>query len=360
MLPFITETKSVWENLQTTAKPIVLYGMGNGADKIIDWCEAHQVKVSGIFATDEFVRYQKFRGLVVEKYSDIIARFGSDILIVIAFASERPEVLARFKELSSLHETVAPHLPLFNEKEIVSHEWLQKNEDCLKEVYELLADEKSRQVFACTLNYKLSGKLDYLFACETSREKDLEEIFSWGEEERYLDLGAYNGDTVEEFLRLTKGACKRIVAVEPDRRNARKLRMKADELGAQGITVEVKECGIGQVRGLMNFSDSGGRQSTFVDASKLQVPVETIDDLADALGFSYIKFDVEGFEKQALGGGEQTVKKFLPKLFVASYHYDEDLFKLPLLIKKISPQYKMFLRKHPYVPAWELNYLARI
>lgn len=358
MLSFIKETQSVWDNLKTTKKPIVLYGMGNGADKIIDWCDNNNVKVSGIFATDEFVRYQKFRGLVVEKYSDIIAKFGSNIIIVIAFASERVEVLARFKELLSLHETVAPHLPLFPEKELVSLTWLNKNEDKILEVYNLLADEKSREVFACTLNYKLSGKIEYLLECETNREKDLEEIFTWGEEESYLDLGAYNGDTVEEFLRLVHGKCRRITAVEPDRRNARKLRAKAEEICLQGINVEVKECGIGESRGVMGFSDAGGRQSTFVDAKKALVSVETIDNLADAIGFTYIKFDVEGFEKQALLGGENTLKQFSPKLFVACYHYDEDILSLPLLIKRINSSYKIYLRKHAYIPAWELNYLA--
>jgi len=359
MLAFIKENKSVWENLKNTKKPIVLYGMGNGADKIIDWCEANNVKVSGIFATDEFVRYQSFRGLIVEKYSDIIDKFGDDILIVIAFASERPEVLSRFKELASLHETVAPHLPLFPEKDLVSWEWLQKNKGRIQEVYELLVDEQSRNVFACTLNYKLSGKINYLFACETNREADLREIFTWGETESYLDLGAYNGDTVEEFLRLTNGKCRKILAVEPDRRNARKLRAKADELAAQGIEIETRECGIGAEIGVMSFSDSGGRQSTFVDASKAQVPIETIDNLTDDMGFTYIKFDVEGFEKQALKGGEVSIKRFAPKLFVASYHYDDDLLSLPLLINKLNPEYKIYLRKHPYVPAWELNYLAK-
>ena len=96
MLDFIQENISVWETLKTTVKPIILYGMGNGADKIINWCEANNVKVAGIFATDEFVRYQEFRGLIVSKYSDIIAQFGEDILIVIAFASELPSVLEKF------------------------------------------------------------------------------------------------------------------------------------------------------------------------------------------------------------------------------------------------------------------------
>lgn len=46
MLAFIKETQDVWQRLQTSVRPIVLYGMGNGADKIIDWCEAHNVSLA--------------------------------------------------------------------------------------------------------------------------------------------------------------------------------------------------------------------------------------------------------------------------------------------------------------------------
>ena len=67
MLDFILEKQSVWELLSTTTKPVVLYGMGNGADKIIDWCEENQVRVQGVFASDEFVRGQQFRGFKVER-----------------------------------------------------------------------------------------------------------------------------------------------------------------------------------------------------------------------------------------------------------------------------------------------------
>ena len=48
MLNFMQEKLSVWELLRQTEKPIVLYGMGNGADKIIDWCEANEVQVQGV------------------------------------------------------------------------------------------------------------------------------------------------------------------------------------------------------------------------------------------------------------------------------------------------------------------------
>lgn len=88
MLKFMQETLSVWELLQHTKKPIVLYGMGNGADKIIDWCEANGVQVQGVFASDEFVRGQQFRGFTVERYDVLRARLGNELLVVIALPAK--------------------------------------------------------------------------------------------------------------------------------------------------------------------------------------------------------------------------------------------------------------------------------
>lgn len=358
MLSFMKETQSVWERLRECEKPIVLYGMGNGADKILDWCEANGVHVAGVFASDEFVRGQSFRGFTVERYDALKERLGEELLVVIAFASERPEVLERFAELAREQETLAPHLPLFAEEETVSAAWLAKHEQELQEVYELLADEQSRRVFSATLNYKLSGKIEYLFSCTTQRVDDIQELIAPTQQEVYMDLGAYNGDTIKELGELTDWHWHEIIAVEPDRRNCRKLRLLAEELNAKGLSVEVHEAGIWSETGELGFSDSGGRQSTFIGAAKKTVPVTTIDAVAAGRCVTLIKMDVEGAEEQAIAGGRQTLQKFAPKLFVAAYHYDVDLFRLPLLLKKIVPQYKIYLRKHPYIPAWELNFIC--
>ena len=69
-----------------------------------------------------------------------------------------------------------------------------------------------------------------MWQCETDRTKDLTQLFTFGKEESYLDLGAYDGDTVQEFLQLTGGSYKKITAVEADRRNYRKLCAKTEGL----------------------------------------------------------------------------------------------------------------------------------
>lgn len=360
MLDFIKESTSVWDVLRQTHKPVVLYGMGNGADKILDWCEENDVRVEGVFASDEFVRGQQFRGFTVERYDALRARLGDELLVVIAFASERPEVLERFVQLAHTTQVVAPHLPLFDETETVSIAWLAKYEHELQQVYDRLADAASQEVFAATLNYKLSGKIEYLFDCTTQREEDLRQLVAPTEDELYMDLGAYNGDTINELGCLTDWHWQEVLAVEPDRRNCRKLRALAQSLAAEGLAVEVHEAGIWSEVGELGFSDSGGRQSTFIGAQKRTVPVTTIDAVADGRAVTLIKMDVEGAEVQAIAGGRQTISTFRPKLFVAAYHYDIDLFRLPLLLWKLVSEYKIYLRKHPYVPAWELNFICKV
>ena len=58
----------LWQTLKTASdsgRPILLYGMGNGADKILTVCEAYGIPVADFFASDGFVRGHSFHGKVV-------------------------------------------------------------------------------------------------------------------------------------------------------------------------------------------------------------------------------------------------------------------------------------------------------
>ena len=380
MLPFINEENTLWEYLKTAGQPVVLYGTGDGADKVLARLAETGVPVSGIFASDEFVRGQQFHGFTVRTYSELLA-LREKVIVLIAFASELPDVLERFYKLASVHETYAPHVPVFSGEETVTAAWIKKYERELQTVYERLADAVSRETFASVLNYKLSGKLSYLQACTTNRTEDLRTIFSFGREETYLDLGAYNGDTVQEFLQLTRGLYKKIVALEPDKKNFKKLTDFVRQNELKHITC--LQAGVWNDCGSLELNGKGGRQSTFWEADrsgfatqplsqtcsmkkkikKQQVTVVSVDAVLGNDHADYMKFDVEGVEKEALEGAAGHLvpdgNGTLPKLLVAAYHHDEDLFALPMLLWKLQPEYKIYLRKHPYMPAWEINIFAK-
>ena len=419
MLQFIKEKTTLWDYLKTAERPVVLYGTGDGADKVFGRLKDYDVPVSGIFASDEFVRGQQFRGFTVRRYSELLVRRGK-VIVLIAFASELPEMLDRFYKLAQVHETYAPHVPVFSRDETVTPEWIKKYETELQTVYDRLADDVSRETCAAVLNYKLSGKLSYLQACTTKREDDLKELFSFGEEETYVDLGAYNGDTVQEFLKLTRQHYNKILAVEPDPKNYKKLTDYVRKNKLQNV--RCLQAGVWNECGRLELTGNGGRQSTFWKAGRTttvpaldvtgnllvtsgkeqvaeipdtgikasvktflairdrtnnlqqkssvhrkikaqQADVVSVDSVLGNEHADYMKFDVEGVEREALAGAARHLAPDgngkLPKLLIAAYHHDEDIFTLPLLLWKLQPDYKIYLRKHPYVPAWEINIFAK-
>ena len=389
MLPFIKATNTIWEYLKNAKKPVVLYGTGDGADKILARLAAEGVAVTAVFASDEFVRGQQFHGFTVRRYSELLS-LKENVIVLIAFASQLPEMLERFQDLEQVHETYAPHVPIFSGDEAVTRDWIIKYEAELQAVYDRLADTMSRKVFADILNYRLSGKISYLRDCTTIREDDLRKIFSFGDEETCVDAGAYNGDTIEEFLQLTGHRYKKIYAVEPDPKNFKKLMEFVRQNDLEHV--ECMPAGLWSECGAMELIGSGGRQSTLWSAdnpkdkeelknsvdittfpdnvnrirkkTKRQiVQVVSVDSMLGADHASYMKFDVEGMEKEALEGAKEHLGPDrdgnLPKLLVAAYHHDEDLFVLPLLLWKLQPRYQVFLRKHPYVPDWEINIFAK-
>ena len=104
--------QDIWQYLKTDKKPIVLYGMGNGADKIIEALERISVKPSGVFATDGFVRDKRFHGMSLTTYSALKERFG-DMTVLLCFGSSRPEVLENINRIAAEQELLVPDVPVY-------------------------------------------------------------------------------------------------------------------------------------------------------------------------------------------------------------------------------------------------------
>ena len=71
-LPFPLPREDLWAYLAKTQRPIFLYGMGDGADKILNVLLSRGISIQGIFASDAFVRGHSFRGFPVRRYRDVL------------------------------------------------------------------------------------------------------------------------------------------------------------------------------------------------------------------------------------------------------------------------------------------------
>lgn len=346
MLEFIRE-KNVWDTLKDSDKPLVLYGMGLGAEKIMSELEQRGMRADDIFASDEFVRGHSFKGYKVLRYSKVCEKY-KDFNVVLCFASRIDEVIDRIAEIDGEHTVFAPDVPVAGGG-LFTREYITENEEKFERAYSLLADEESKRVYKDILNFKVSGKIKYLLTSFCDKSKVYSDILNLNENEEIIDLGAYDGDTIREFTAATGGKYKHITALEPDKKSYKKLLKNTD--GMKNIST--LNMGVWSKRDTLIFDAEAGRNSK-LSAEGVSVEVTDIDSLNIAPTF--IKMDIEGSEMKALEGAEKTIKKYLPKLYICAYHRNEDLFALPLKIKELSEKYKIYFRHSKYIPAWESNF----
>lgn len=212
---------NVWDSVKSCGLPVVLYGMGNGADMIIDKLNEIGVPIADIFASDAFVRGHSFHGHKVMTYAEISEKY-QDFCIVLCFAVHDAPTLQKIRRMSMEHPLFAPNVPIVNDGNF-TREYIAAHDKEFDEAYRLLADETSRKIYIDILNFKVSGKTEYLFGCETEKSEVYENCLKITDDEIFMDLGAYDGDTVREFITACGGKYRKIYALEADEKNYKKL-----------------------------------------------------------------------------------------------------------------------------------------
>lgn len=162
-----------------------------------------------------------------------------------------------------------------------------------------------------------------------------------------IDAGACWGDATLAFA-ARAGTHGRVFGFEMIPENLAVLRRNLEENPELAKNIEIIEAPLGSRSGEECWASLRG------PGSKLgQAPGEgqrfltaSIDDFARSKRLdtvNFIKFDIEGAEKDALIGAKDTVRRFKPTLAVSVYHKNEDVIELPRIVKALCPEYKLYL-----------------
>ncbi len=338
----------VWEELKNGTKPIIMYGTGNGADKVIDALNELRIPLSGVTASSTFVRKREFRGFPVMPIEYFEEKYD-DFTLIITFGTSVPEVMDNIYSFSERHTVLVPVVPVIGEQ-IFDRDFFRKHYEEIDLAYNLMADDTSKQIFKGYVEFLYGGRLDTLKSITTPEEDAFKNILKLSPNEAYIDIGAYRGDTVDTFLKHTNGSYKRIICAEPDTKTFRKLTDHCAHLQ----NFEAHNVAVTHIDGETGFTDAHGRQSA-VGGDKMQKSV-TLPTLCGETVPTYIKIDSEGCENEILAASGNIISLHKPKLNIAAYHKCADIFSLPILINKLNPEYRIHLRHHPYIPAWDTLY----
>ena len=357
-LPEYPVKSDLWDEIGRSDIPVCVYGMGNGADKLFLRLgeECAREKIKEIFASDGFVRGHSFRGYKVKSLSEIKGEY-SDFLILVSFASSRSEVLEMIRKIYSEYKMLIPDMPVAGE-EYFDKDFYNAHYEKIKAAYDALADEESKRLFSSLIRYKLSGCAEYLFDCTSS----VSEMYSLigGDVKIAIDAGAYNGDTAREMQTFIS-KIEKIYAVEPDKRNFKKLSKYVLENGLEDKVIPIN-AGAWSSDSEGEFNSCANRNSSICstvsyESKSERVPLIRIDSITEEK-VDYVKYDVEGAELEALRGSFELIEKHRPKLLISAYHRSEDIFSLVNYMREKHPYYSLYMRRTECFPAWEIAIIA--
>jgi FkbM family methyltransferase len=331
--------------------------------------ERYGLKPVCFTASGDFGMKPVFRDYPVMTFEEAERKF-TDFVVLVCFGSDKTDVLERINSIADKYETFVPDVPVVG-RGIYTPEYVEENREKLDKVRNLLADEKSREVFEGWLEYRLGGNPAVLDLITTSRE-DMLSLLKLNDNEFFIDAGAFKGDTVDEFLSLVNKKFMKIIAIEPDVKNYTLLRRKYYAYPA-GTFIPVNAAAWG-TNEMVKFTVKSGRGGLVLDESEesekfaktgrnrhIDINGVTIDSLCNLDRGdkpTFIKIDVEGAEAQVLKGSKTVIAKSRPKMIVSLYHKCEDMFELPLLIHSFYSRYKFYLRKTRCLPGWEFQFIV--
>ncbi len=347
--------------LLPTQGDIIIFGAGQGGRKVLDNLRTVNVahKVKGFCDNDSKKWGHEIEGIKIYSEEQIKDIFGDPIIIIASIYDK--QIYNQLKEKNYTHIHIAINLTK-NKNEYETFiknsytqwkKYLESNTQTdmyLEQVKKLFDDELSKITFTELLKARETGEWDYY----AHVKQDLGDqyfdpkIFKFREAEIFVDLGAHTGDTIELFIKRVNNKYKQIYAFEPSRTIYTVLenyvaRIHASNIKLFNMGTWYEKASLSFTTNENHLASSGVRKN-----GKEIIKVDKLDNLFKERPVTFIKMDIEGSEKETLLGASEIIKKYRPKLAISVYHKPEDIFEIPFFIKKLVPDYKLYLRHYTY------------
>lgn len=342
----------------TLGESIILFGAGYLGRYVLRGLRNGGIEPLAFVDNNSAIWGRSVADLQVLSPPDAIAKFGKKAVFVITIYTAAPirrqlsefgVTQISFAELAWLYpQTLMPHGAVEFPYKI--YEQADEITNCM----DIWADQESKQEFLAQIQWRNSLNTNILPDHDPPKETYFPEgLFQLNDNELFVDCGAFDGDSIKEFLARRNFLFHGIVAIEPDPVNFEALKLRVAELPFDvQRKITALQVAIGSHNRRVLFSATGTAASA-VGTGSFEVQSTPLDELLNGVSPTLIKMDLEGAEIDALLGARKTIQHYTPILAVCLYHQQEHLWQIPILIRSISPNYNLFLRRYSD-ECWEL------
>ncbi len=250
------------------------------------------------------------------------------------------QVIAQLKEMGYTGEIIDLNVHLADDL----WDFYEGHMEELEELYLLLADSQSRETLSGFLNGVRQNDAEYFRRINgNSKEKLLDpKIMKYTDEEFFVDVGAFTGDTIREFLELTGNKFQKIVGIEPDRKNYDVLQANIGKWKLGNISS--KNVAVGETDGITHFMTDMSESSRRANAGGQEIQMRRLDTMEELQDLTVLKVSTNGCDLQALQGARNLILRNKPK--ISTYASGMLLWEIPEYLHKLVPEYKIYCRHY--------------
>lgn len=219
--------------------------------------------------------------------------------------------------------------------------------DAVRAAFALLADDNSRREYVDQVRVRVTGEFAHLAPPSGREQYFLPDLPLLGERPVFVDCGAFDGDSLIQFVRHCPDEFEKAIALEPDPSNFAKLGAVIAGLSSEVRTrVKALPCATGAARGTVRFTSTGLASASVSVAGDVEVECVTLDELLKDDRPTYVKMDIEGAEPATLQGSRETLRRSRPALAISLYHLQDHLWSIPLAVRDLCPDYEFRVERH--------------
>jgi FkbM family methyltransferase len=352
------ETRRFDELAGPYSRSLVLYGAGGLGRKTLHGLRKIGIEPLAFTDNNPNLYGQQVDGLEVLSPSLTSKKFGENALFIITVYTDSAPggiepIVQKLSELGS--KNIISFVPLYWKYPDLflphyAYDLPHKVIDAaaaIKKVALLFNDPVSQSEFLGQIHWRLNPEIAPIPAQADHEIYFPPELISLNENEFFIDCGAYTGDTVRCFLKQSHGKFRKIMTIEPDPANYRKLNELIDSLPEEiAVRIKSRDLAVGDRSDVLHFNARGTASSLRSDSGGILVQSEPLDSLLAGEIPTYIKMDIEGAELEALKGATNSIRKHLPILAISVYHCQDHIWNIPLTLHAISDQYHFYLRRY--------------
>lgn len=324
---------------------ICIFGMGNLGQGTMIALEKEGIKIDFFCDNDSKKIGTKFKNIKCISLEELKKIKNETIIIIAARFYKEIYNQLKIEGFENLERVFSNKFEVDNYFSENNNKYIR---DKIMELLDILEDQESKRVISRIIeewfNHEYRyGQLDDIFLDNQYFYKDIVKL---SENEFFVDGGAYIGDTLEDFLENSKYKFGKIFLFELNTRIFKELQKNIIEK-FEDLEKEISSYNVGlSNRDETIFYDDCDEGSSIDKDGKNKGEITSLDKILSSEKVTFIKMDIEGAEMEALQGAKNIIKKYKPKLAICLYHKPDDLWEIPIYIKKLMPEYKIYIRHH--------------